>query len=199
MGDRRKTYVAGPRPDLRVPFTEVLQDGPNEPVRLYDTSGPQGHTPDVGLTPLRAPWIHERADIDHYEGRSPTLRDDGRASERAGESGAEPFPGEGARRPRLRARSGRRVTQMHYARRGEVTPEMQFVAVREGVDPEVVRDEVASGRAILPANVNHPESEPMAIGKAFLTKVNANIGTSAVSSSAAEEVGKLQWATRWGA
>jgi len=199
MGDRRKTYVAGDRADVQVPFCEVSLDGPNEPVRLYDTSGPQGISPDEGLPPLRGPWIHERADIDHYEGRVATLRDDGRASARAGESGAEAFPGEGVRRPRLRAASGRCVTQMHYARRGEITPEMAFVAVREGVPAEVVRDEVATGRAILPANVNHPESEPMVIGKRFLTKVNANIGTSAVSSSAAEEVGKLQWATRWGA
>jgi phosphomethylpyrimidine synthase len=199
MGDRRKTYVAGDRDDVQVPFCEVILDGPDEPVRLYDTSGPQGVAPEEGLPPLRGPWIHERADIDHYEGRVATLRDDGRASARAGESGAEAFPGEGVRRPRLRAASGRCVTQMHYARRGEITAEMAFVALREGVAPEVVRDEVATGRAILPANVNHPESEPMAIGKRFLTKVNANIGTSAVSSSAAEEVGKLQWATRWGA
>jgi len=199
MGDRRKTYVAGSRDDVQVPFCEVSLDGPNEPVRLYDTSGPQGHAPDVGLAPLRAQWIHERADIDHYTGRMATLRDDGRGSASAGRSGAESFPGEGAQRPRLRASTGHRVTQMHYARRGEVTPEMEFVALREGLDPEVVRDEVATGRAILPANVNHPESEPMVIGKRFLTKVNANIGTSAVTSSAAEEVGKLTWATRWGA
>jgi phosphomethylpyrimidine synthase len=127
------------------------------------------------------------------------LRDDGRASQRAGRAGAEPFPGEGAIRPRLRAASGRTVTQMHYARRGEVTPEMEFVALREGMDAEFVRDEVARGRAILPANVNHPESEPMIIGSRFLTKINANIGTSAVTSSAADEVDKLTWATRWGA
>src|SRR5207237_1102928 len=94
---------------------------------------------------------------------------------------------------------GRRVTQMHYARRGEITPEMEFVALREGFDPAFVRDEVARGRAIIPANVNHPESEPMAIGSRFLVKVNANIGNSAVTSSVAEEVDKLAWATRWGA
>jgi phosphomethylpyrimidine synthase len=199
MGDRRKTYVAGSRADLQVPFTEVHLDGPNEPVRLYDTSGPQGHDVEQGLPALRGPWIHERADIEHYPGRVATLRDDGRAAERSGKATAQPFPGESADRPRLRAAAGRRVTQMHYARRGEVTPEMEFVALREGVDPEVVRDEVATGRAILPANVNHPESEPMVIGKRFLTKVNANIGTSAVTSSAAEEVSKLTWATKWGA
>jgi phosphomethylpyrimidine synthase len=202
MGQRRKIYVAGDRPDVaedvRVPFTEVSLDGGNAPVRLYDTSGPSAPA-DQGLPPLRGRWIHERDDIEHYPGRVATLRDDGRAAFRSGRSSAEPFEGEGAQRPRLRAASGRRVTQMHYARRGEITPEMHFVAVREGLDPEVVRDEVATGRAILPANVNHPESEPMVIGKRFLTKVNANIGTSAVTSSAAEEVDKLLWATRWGA
>ena len=199
MADRRKAYVAGTRPDVQVPFTEVVLDGPDEPVRLYDTSGPQGFSPEAGLAPLRGPWIHERADVEHYAGRIASLRDDGRGAARAGKVDAEPFPGDSAQRPRLRANPGKRVTQMHYARRGDVTPEMEFVALREGLDPEVVRDEVATGRAILPANVNHPESEPMVIGKRFLTKVNANIGTSAVTSSAAEEVGKLQWATRWGA
>src|SRR5919106_1559605 len=198
MGIRRKTYVAGTRTDLRVPICEVVLDPPNEPVRLYDTSGP-GSDPHEGLEPLRAPWIHERGDVEHYPGRTATLRDDGRASERAGRSGAESFPGEGARRPRLRAAAGRTVTQMHYACRGEITPEMEFVAVREGMDPAFVRDEVARGRAIIPANVNHPESEPMIIGSRFLTKINANIGTSAVTSSAADEVDKLTWATRWGA
>ena len=198
MGIRRKSYVAGTRTDVRVPFCEVVLDPPNEPVRLYDTSGP-GSDPRAGLDPLRAPWIHERADVEHYAGRVTTLRDDGRASHRAGRSGVEPFPGDGARSPCLRAASGRTVTQMHYARRGQITPEMEFVALREGMDASFVRDEVARGRAILPANVNHPESEPMIIGPRFLTKINANIGTSAVTSSAAEEVDKLTWATRWGA
>ncbi|HYZ97839.1 MAG TPA: phosphomethylpyrimidine synthase ThiC, partial [Acidimicrobiales bacterium] len=197
MGIRRKTYVAGSRDDVRVPFCEVELDPPNEPLRRYDTSGP-GSDPHTGLLPHRQGWIHERGDVEHYAGRGSTLRDDGRASARAGRSGAEPFPGEGAARPRLRAAPGRTVTQMHYARRGEVTPEMEFVAVREQMDPTFVRDEVARGRAILPANVNHPESEPMIIGSRFLTKINANIGTSAVTSSAAEEVDKLTWATRWG-
>ncbi|HET6833763.1 MAG TPA: phosphomethylpyrimidine synthase ThiC [Acidimicrobiales bacterium] len=198
MGIRRKSYVAGTRTGVRVPFCEVALDAPNEPVRLYDTSGP-GSDPRVGLEPLRAPWIHERADVEHYAGRAATLRDDGRASQRAGRSAAEPFPGGGARRPCLRAASGRTVTQMQYARRGEITPEMEFVALREAMDATFVRDEVARGRAILPANVNHPESEPMIIGSRFLTKINANIGTSAVTSSAADEVDKLTWATRWGA
>ncbi|HEX5367428.1 MAG TPA: phosphomethylpyrimidine synthase ThiC [Acidimicrobiales bacterium] len=198
MGHRRKAYVEGSRPDLRVPVCEVVLEPPNDPVPLYDTSGPGGD-PRVGLAPLRAAWIHERGDVEHHAGRVSTLRDDGRASFRAGRSAAEPFPGPGADRPCLRAAPGRTVTQMHYARRGEVTPEMEFVALREGFDPAVVRDEVARGRAILPANVNHPESEPMAIGTRFLTKINANIGTSAVTSSAADEVAKLTWATRWGA
>jgi phosphomethylpyrimidine synthase len=107
--------------------------------------------------------------------------------------------GNGHRHRPLRAKAGRPVTQLHYARRGEITPEMEFVAVREGLEPEFVRAEVARGRAIIPANVNHPESEPMAIGRNFLVKVNANIGNSAVTSSVAEEVEKLTWATRWGA
>jgi len=198
MGIRRKTYVTGGRADVRVPFCEVVLDPPNEPVRLYDTSGP-GSDPYAGLDPIRAGWIHERGDVEHYDGRVATLRDDGRASFRAGTSGAEPFPGAGADRPRLRAASGRNVTQMHYARRGEITPEMEFVALREGMDPAFVRDEVGRGRAIIPANVNHPESEPMIIGTRFLTKINANIGTSAVTSSAADEVDKLTWSTKWGA
>jgi phosphomethylpyrimidine synthase len=198
MGIRRKTYVTGSRPDVRVPVCEVSLEPPNEPVRLYDTSGP-GADPYDGLPALRSAWIHERADVEHYTGRTATLRDDGRASFRAGQSAAEPFPGPSADAPRLRAAPGRCVTQLHYARRGEVTPEMEFVALREGMAPDVVRDEVARGRAILPANVNHPESEPMVIGSRFLTKINANIGTSAVTSSAAEEVSKLTWATQWGA
>src|SRR5215207_10293605 len=198
MGNRRKAYVTGSRPDLRVPYTEVALTAPHEPVRLYDTSGP-GSDPQLGLPPLRGPWAHERGDVEHYVGRTAALRDDGRASVRAGRSGAEPFPGAAADAPRLRAAPGRRVTQMHYARRGDITPEMEFVAVREGLDPTFVRDEVARGRAIIPANVNHPETEPMAIGSRFLAKVNANIGTSAVTSSAAGEVDKLTWATTWGA
>src|SRR5690606_10543762 len=185
MGIRRKVYVTGGRDDVRVPFLEVELDPPNEPLRLCHRSGPGGG-PRVGLEPIRAGWIPGRGDVAPHPGRGATLRDEGRASDRAGRPAAEPFPGPGADRPRLRAAPGRTVTQMHYARRGEITPEMEFVAIREGVDPEVVRDEVARGRAIIPANVNHPESEPMIIGSRFLTKVNANIGTSAVTSSAAE-------------
>jgi len=190
---RRKVYVE--RDGLRVPFCEVPLTGDEPPVRLYDTSGP-GSDPAVGLPPLRRPWILGRGDVEEYQGRVVDPRDDGRAAGRRG-GGSEQFAGE--RRPPLRARAGRRVTQLHYARRGDVTPEMAFVATREGVDPELVRDEVARGRAILPANVNHPESEPMVIGRAFLVKVNANIGNSAVTSSIAEEVDKMTWATRWGA
>ncbi|HVL97927.1 MAG TPA: phosphomethylpyrimidine synthase ThiC [Egibacteraceae bacterium] len=181
----RKVYVTGSRSDLRVPMREValgattgrFGDEANPPVRLYDTSGPAAD-PDIvvdvarGLPPLRAPWITEREDVERSTGR-------GHAA--------------------CRAAPGRRVTQLAYARRGEITPEMEFAALREGVASERVRDEIARGRAILPANVNHPESEPMVIGRGFLVKVNANIGNSAVSSSIAEEVEKMAWATRWGA
>jgi len=193
---RQKVYVDG------VPFTEVsLTDGSS--VRLYDTSGPAGpdHDPAAGLPPLRRPWVLAREDVEEYEGRRPTTRDDGRAAVRRSRSQQAATPTKATTAPTrpLRAKPGRTVTQMHYARRGEVTPEMAFVATREGLDPELVRDEIARGRAILPANVNHPESEPMAIGRNFLVKINANIGNSAVTSSIAEEVDKLTWATRWGA
>ncbi|MGD0255399.1 MAG: phosphomethylpyrimidine synthase ThiC [Acidimicrobiales bacterium] len=199
---RRKVYVQGPSGTL-VPFAEVaLADSPaaqgpvpNDPVRLYDTSGP-GSNSRVGLPPLRLGWITDRGDVCAYEGRVRSLRDDGRGAVRRKEA-PEVFPA-AARRP-LRAIDGRGVTQLHYARRAEITPEMEFVALREGTDAETVRGEVASGRAILPSNVNHPESEPMVIGKRFLVKVNANIGNSAVTSSVAEEVEKLTWSTRWGA
>ncbi|HEY5108392.1 MAG TPA: phosphomethylpyrimidine synthase ThiC [Acidimicrobiales bacterium] len=200
--NRSKVYVDGPD-GVRVPFLEVaLSDSParngatpNEPVRLYDTSGP-GSVPTVGLPSLRRPWITGRGDVAEYEGRPVNRRDDGRAALRRDGDGPAAFPLDG----RLPLRStGTPVTQLHYARRGEITPEMQFVATREGVPAELVRDEIAAGRAILPANVNHPESEPMVIGSKFLVKVNANIGNSAVSSSIEEEVQKLTWATRWGA
>jgi len=191
---RRKVYEDGPD-GIRVPFAEVpLSDG-EAPVRLYDTSGP-GSDPTVGLAPLRRDWILARDDVDAHDGRARDARDDGRAAARRGVT-AEQFAGEP--RPPLRARPGQRVSQLHYARRGEVTSEMRFVALREGVEPELLRDEVARGRAIIPANVNHPESEPMVIGREFLVKVNANIGNSAVTSSIAEEVDKMTWATRWGA
>ena len=190
---RTKVYVDGPQ-GIRVPFTEVALESPLAPVRLYDTSGP-GSVPGVGLKAIRTQWIDGRADTETYAGRTGSLRDDGRAAVRSGAAG-DAFPT--TREPR-RARPGRRVTQLHYARRGEITPEMEFVALREGLAPEFVRDEVASGRAIIPVNINHPESEPMAIGRNFLVKINANIGNSAVSSSIDEEVEKLTWATQWGA
>ena len=173
---RRKVYVTGSRPDIRVPFAEVPLSGDNPPVRLYDTSGPGGE-PATGLPAMRTGWIAERGDVV-----------------------AEPAAGAAnAGRTVRKAAPGRCVTQLHYARQGVVTPEMQFVAVREGLPAEVVRAEIAAGRAILPNNVNHPETEPMVIGSRFLVKVNANIGTSAVTSTVDEEVAKLTWATRWGA
>ncbi len=202
VGRRTKVYVDGPR-GVRVPFTQVSlsdspgRDGdqPNQPVHLYDTSGP-GSVPTVGLPPLRGPWIESRGDVDEYEGRPVNRRDDGRAAVRRPEARSEMVPPPGRRSLRS---TGAPVTQLHYARAGEVTPEMEFVAAREGMAAEVVRQEIAAGRAILPANINHPESEPMVIGAKFLVKVNANIGNSAVSSSIEEEVEKLTWATRWGA
>jgi phosphomethylpyrimidine synthase len=198
VAERRKVYVDGSR-GVRVPFTEVgLSDGSS--VRLYDTSGPSAD-PAEGLPPTRRHWIVERGDVEEYEGRRPQARDDGRAAARQADrppsvrGGSPTVSAPGT----LRAKPGRTVTQLHYARRGELTPEMEFVAVREGVEAEFVRSEVARGRAIIPANVNHPESEPMAIGRNLLVKINANIGNSAVTSSIEEEVDKLRWATRWGA
>ena len=191
---REKVYVTGKRPDVRVPFTQVNLTEPEPPFLLYDTSGP-GSNPNVGLPPLRLDWITERDDTTEIAGRAVDPRDDGRRAVRTGQA-SDPFLGES--RPVLRAK-GAAVTQMAYARRGEITPEMEFIATRERLDAELVRSEVARGRAIIPANVNHPESEPMIIGRKFLTKVNANIGNSAVTSSIAEEVEKMTWATKWGA
>jgi len=186
----RKVYITAPGGRVRVPAREVALSGGEPPFRLYDTSGPytdSGARTDVrrGLPPLRRSWVLERGDVDEYSGSAPESAADGA------------FPGL-ARRP-LRAKPGRAVTQLRYARDGVVTPEMEFIAVREGLSPEFVRDEVARGRAIIPANVNHPESEPMIIGRNFLVKVNANIGNSAVASSIEEEVEKMTWAIRWGA
>jgi phosphomethylpyrimidine synthase len=196
---------------------------------VYDTSGPYSD-PQVwidvrkGLRPLRLDWIHDRADVEEITGgygrTSANGKDNGKQKE------IERFP-EASRRKILRARRGRNVTQMHYARKGIVTPEMEYIAIRENagrkaasrqngservhtgqsfgasipdlVTPEFVRDEVARGRAIIPANINHPETEPMIIGRNFLVKINANIGNSAVASSIEEEVEKMIWATRWGA
>ncbi|MET4924415.1 phosphomethylpyrimidine synthase ThiC [Streptomyces sp. PSRA5] len=207
-----KGYVEGSRPDLRVPVRQVrLTNG--DDVTLYDTSGPYTDPTvetDVrrGLAPLRENWIIGRGDTEEYAGRPVRPEDDGlkHTSPRGGllRSGATDlrgldavFPGR-PRQPR-RGRDGQAVTQLAYARRGDITPEMEYVAIRENVAPEVVRDEIAAGRAVLPANVNHPEIEPMIIGKRFLVKVNANIGNSAVTSSIEEEVDKMTWATKWGA
>jgi phosphomethylpyrimidine synthase len=194
----RKIYVIGSRPELRVPMREVCLHGGEPPVRLYDTSGPWTDPeaqPDIkqGLAPLRLPWIRGRADVEELPGPTSAYR---RQRDDDPALGGVRFAS--VRRP-LRARPGRVVTQMHYARRGDVTPEMEFIALREGVNPAVVRDEVARGRAIIPSNINHPETEPMIIGRKFLVKINANIGNSAVASSIEEEVEKMRWATRWGA
>ncbi|HEX5612040.1 MAG TPA: phosphomethylpyrimidine synthase ThiC, partial [Burkholderiales bacterium] len=228
----RKVYVSGSRPDVRVPMREVSQsDTPaafgaerNEPIFVYDTSGPYTDPSariDIrkGLAALRDPWIAERTDTVLLGGPSSEY---GRGRLADAKLAALRF--DLKRNPR-RARPGARVTQMHYARRGIVTPEMEFVAIRESqrrealggllakqhpgegfgallparITPEFVRDEVARGRAIIPANINHPETEPMAIGRNFLVKVNANIGNSAVASSIEEEVEKMRWSTKWGA
>ena len=184
---------------LEVPETAIQLDdsptGPNEPFRVYRTRGPYAE-PEVGLPGLRSDWITGRGDVEVIEGRRRNLLDDGT---RAAKRGAASEEWRGATRPVLRAKEGKRVTQMYYARQGIITEEMRFVALREHCDPEKVRAAVASGRAIIPNNVNHPESEPMIIGNQFLTKINANIGNSAVTSSIREEVDKLRWATRWGA
>ena len=173
---------------------------PNEPLKVYRTMGP-GSVPEQGLAPWRAEWIAARGDTETYEARGARLEDDGRTAVRrtAVRRGAPSQQWKGTKPVPLRAKSGKRVTQMHYARRGEITPEMRYVALRENVDVELVRSEVAAGRAIIPANINHPESEPMIIGKQFLVKINANIGNSAVTSSIDEEVAKLEWASKWGA
>ncbi|GAB2752623.1 phosphomethylpyrimidine synthase ThiC [Nocardioides pakistanensis] len=185
-------HRTGSRADVRVPFTRVaLTNG--ETFDRYATAGP-GSDPEVGLPPLRADWIVERGDTEEYAGRETQLLDNGKGALRRGEA-RDQWRGT---RPRPRRGTGT-VTQMHYARQGVVTPEMEYVAIRENCDVELVRSEVAAGRAIIPANLNHPEVEPMIIGRRFLVKVNANIGNSAVTSSIAEEVDKLTWAVTWGA
>ena len=278
LPNSRRIYVGGKlHPDIRVPFREISlaptksMNGEieiNEPVRVYDTSGPWGD-PDFhgdvtqGLPPLRAKWIRERGDVEEINGREVQPIDDGFLSEKHAAIAAQrstpnaqrpTFNGAGApsRRRPLRASVGHPVTQLAYARRGIITPEMEFIAIRENlgrerqkeelrikkgngsdpellnssfllhtsdrnslahehvgesfganipreITPEFVRSEVARGRAIIPANINHPESEPMIIGRNFLVKINANIGNSAVASSIEEEVEKMRWATKWGA
>src|SRR3989441_979837 len=194
----QKVYLQGSRPDIRVPMREIALSGVNPSLRLYDTSGPYTDpNADLdlkrGLPPLRLAWILGRGDVQELPGPSSAYR---RSREENPALGGVRFAS--VRRP-LRASPGRCVSQMHYARRGEITPEMEFIALREGIAPELVRDEVARGRAIIPSNINHPETEPMIIGRQFLVKINANIGNSAVASSIEEEVDKMTWATRWGA
>jgi phosphomethylpyrimidine synthase len=251
LPNSRKIYVTGSRSDLRVPMREISQaDTPtgfggekNPPITVYDTSGPYTD-PDVridiraGLPALREAWIEERGDTERLEGLSSQY---GQARAADADTAHLRFPG--LHRAPRRAKAGVNVTQMHYARRGIITPEMEFIAIRENqrrheyleslrnsgpqgaklaeligrqhrgnafgaaafsgtqaheITPEFVRDEVARGRAIIPANINHPESEPMIIGRNFLVKINANIGNSAVTSSIGEEVDKMTWAIRWG-
>ena len=270
LPNSKKVYVNGAiHPDVRVPFREITLtatkgfDGrmeANEPVRVYDCSGPWGDpnftgTSDEGLPVLRANWIRSRGDVEEYDGRQVKPQDNGYLSGKHAEyaSKAEKnrlveFPGlKGQPRRPLRASKGHPVTQLWYAREGIITPEMEFIAIRENmgrakmadmakdivrndlnkqhagstqlsdspyspsvfrrfpqripkeITPEFVRSEVAAGRAIIPANINHPESEPMIIGRNFLVKINANIGNSAVASSIEEEVEKMRWATKWGA
>lgn len=183
------------------PTSERFKTEENPPIRVYDTSGPYTDPAIVtdihkGLPLLRSPWILERGDVQEYEGREIQPADNGL---KATDPRANLATFNRAQRRPLQARPGRVVTQMHYARRGIITPEMEFIAIREHVDPEFVRSEVARGRAIIPTNINHPESEPMIIGRNFLVKINANIGNSAVTSSIQEEVDKMTWAIRWGA
>ena len=228
----RKIYVQGSRADLKVPLREVCQaqtptlfgGEANPPITVYDTSGPYTD-PDYkvdlvnGLPALRAHWIAERGDTEQLSGLTSSF-----GRERASDPKLDAFRFTATRAPR-RAKAGANVTQMHYARQGVITPEMEYIAIRENqriealqgsallnqhpgqsfgaalpklITPEFVRDEVARGRAIIPANINHPEAEPMIIGRNFLTKINANIGNSAVSSGIAEEVEKLVWSIRWG-
>ncbi len=197
----QKVYKEGSQPSVRVPFRQVtlspttgrFGQEDNTPFGIYDTSGPYSD-PNAsldlgqGLPALRREWIMSRGDVEEYEGYGVPLR---------GKNVAQPFPGL-TRKP-LRGKPGMAPTQMRYAREGLVTPEMEFIGIREGIDPEYVRDEIARGRAIIPSNINHPESEPMIIGRNFLVKVNANIGNSAITSSIEEEVEKMLWATKWGA
>ncbi len=239
----KKIYLEGKiHPDIRVPFREIklastiIQNSTgsepieevNEPVLVYDTSGPYTDPKveiDVrkGLTPIRREWILARGDVEAYSGRTELPEDNGYKSDGQMQD-TERFNRSG--RPIYRAQPGRNVSQMHYAKQGIITPEMEYIAIRENqkrltlmenterearlegnsfganlpneITPEFVRDEIARGRAIIPANINHPETEPMIIGRNFLVKINANIGNSAITSSIEEEVEKMVWSTRWG-
>ncbi|HDR7912753.1 TPA: phosphomethylpyrimidine synthase ThiC [Bacillus wiedmannii] len=199
----KKVYVDGTREGMKVPMREIEQSDTNgvqnPPIRVYDTSGPYTDPEykvelEKGIPTPRHSWTLRRGDVEAYEGREIKPEDDG---VKVASKHTPVFP-QMDRKP-LRAKQGANVSQMHYARNGIITSEMEYVAIREGVEPEFVRKEIAEGRAILPANINHPEAEPMIIGRNFHVKVNANIGNSAVSSSIAEEVEKMTWATRWGA
>ncbi|MDH5763526.1 MAG: phosphomethylpyrimidine synthase ThiC [Nitrospinota bacterium] len=240
----KKIYVEGKMyPDIKVPFREIklaptiIQNSAgsqpieekNEPVLVYDTSGPYTDpevTIDVrkGLTPIRQQWILSRGDVEAYAGRTERPEDNGYKNENQ-MADIERFNRTG--RAIYRAKPGKNVSQLHYARQGIITPEMEYIAIRENqkrltlmedaerearlkgnsfganlqneITPEFVRDEIARGRAIIPANINHPETEPMIIGRNFLVKINANIGNSAITSSIEEEVEKMVWSTRWGA
>ncbi|QUL37888.1 phosphomethylpyrimidine synthase ThiC [Erythrobacter sp. JK5] len=223
-GSRKIHVGARTGSGVRVAMREIDLEGGEAPVRVYDTSGPYTD-PDAaidinaGLPGLRSKWIEGRGDVERYDGREVKPEDNGQLGpDRSG--GVPQFPNV-VKRP-LRAKAGMNVSQMHYARKGIITPEMEYVAERENlgrevaadlvrdgeswgaeipdvITPEFVRSEVARGRAIIPSNINHPESEPMAIGRNFLVKINANIGNSAVASDVAQEVDKMVWATRWGA
>lgn len=203
----KKVYIQGSRADILVPVREI-QLSPtitdrgeieNEPLQVYDTSGKytdDKHKVDIrkGLPTLKKNWILEREDVEKYEGRELKPEDNGNKSNNKNENYNFQLP----KRKPLRAKEGKNVTQMHYARKGIITPEMEFIAIREGMDADFVRDEVARGRAIIPSNINHPEAEPMIIGRNFHVKINANIGNSVVTSSIENEVEKMTWATRWG-
>ncbi len=204
----KKIYVQGSTPDIQVPMREISQgktqntfeEKENHPIHVYDTSGPytdQNAEINIskGLGKIRENWIKSRQDVEHYTGRKSKPEDNGYKSTVPFTTAV--FPSEST--TPLVAKKGKRVTQLHYARQGIITPEMEYIAIREQMDPEFVRNEVASGRAIIPANINHPESEPMIIGKNFHVKINANIGNSAVTSSIEDEVEKMTWAIRWGA
>ena len=223
-GSRKIHVGARTGSGIRVAMREIMLEEGEDPVRVYDTSGPYTD-PDVaidinaGLAPLRTDWIKARGDVEDYPAREVKPEDNGQLGpDRSG--GVPTFPNV-VKRP-LRAKAGHNVTQIHYARKGIITPEMEYVAERENlgraiaadlvrdgeswgaeipdvITPEFVRSEVARGRAIIPNNINHPETEPMAIGRNFLVKINANIGNSAVASDVAQEVDKMVWATRWGA
>ena len=251
-----RVYITGSRPDLKVPMREIqlspttLPNGagelPNEPIRVYDTAGAWGDAGyhgdvELGLPRMRDAWVRERGDVEEYDGREVRPQDDGYLSE-VHKAGARTKDGQrklvefkNIRHRPVRAKAGKIVTQLQYARAGIITPEMEFIAIRENmklqvanqgadisphadqnslniqhpgqsfgasipdeITPEFVRSEVARGRAIIPCNVNHPELEPMIIGRNFLVKINTNIGNSAVASSIEEEVEKMRWSVKWG-